>query len=151
MVIVGDRERTERKCFSPLAMFACFCFRFELRAVVKGISPLRACMSRWTRFFRTNLIHEGIIISSNLEISWCQHLMTSHNLCFFLVFYVCLFVVVVRVFSFLAPRPTTWMMPHRYTEGGFRVSPWLELLDMGKWVVPSSAVPPPGAVGSASE
>ncbi|CAM9864813.1 unnamed protein product [Laminaria digitata] len=38
-----------------------------------------------------------------------------------------------------------------YTEGGFRVSPWLELLDMGKWVVPSSAVPLAGAVGSASE
>ncbi|CBJ31781.1 conserved unknown protein [Ectocarpus siliculosus] len=44
-----------------------------------------------------------------------------------------------------------------YTEGGFRVSPWLELLDMGKWVVPSNALPPAaaapaaGAVGGASE
>lgn len=47
----------------------------------------------------------------------------------------------------------------RYTEGGFRVSPWLELLDMGKWVVPSNALPLPaaaaapaaGTVGGASE
>ncbi|CAM9530020.1 unnamed protein product, partial [Scytosiphon promiscuus] len=28
-----------------------------------------------------------------------------------------------------------------YTEGGFRVSPWLELLDMGKWVVPNNPFP----------
>ncbi|CAM9937367.1 unnamed protein product [Ectocarpus fasciculatus] len=37
-----------------------------------------------------------------------------------------------------------------YTEGGFRVSPWLELLDMGKWVVPSNAVPPGGAAAAAA-
>ena len=72
----------------------------------------------------------------------------SHNLTQYLFFLCSVFVF---FYAFFALRPTTWVMPHRYTEGGFRVSPWLELLDMGKWVVPSSAVPPGGAVGSASE
>lgn len=44
----------------------------------------------------------------------------------------------VLFFLCLVLLPVFLVLCGRYTEGGFRVSPWLELLDMTKWAVPSA-------------